>query len=771
MAAAPNLDVNVIKKFHPLDSLSLDKVQEVIDKSAVQKIPAGRMLFKQGDKDKWTVYLLSGTIEVKASGSKKQLIKANSEEAKTAIANKIPRPLSAKAKTDISILIIDTDLLDILLNWNAPSSIEVSDLDDEDEDWMTRFLQSSAFLQIPASNIQALMMRLHETPLAKGSVIIKENDANDNQFYIIQQGRCLVTKTNPVSGDEITLAELRLGDGFGEEALITGGIRGASVTMKTDGVILTLDKKDFIELLVLPLIHRISKQEVNTLDHTKQQLVDVRNENEFASNGLENSLNIPLNLIRSQLSELSTDKHYITYSGQEGRSIAGAFLFIQQGFDCSIIEGGIGSADIPAEQATQADKKSITRDNDTSQTTSSDVETKPRQLQKPVASPEQRNENLTSPEVEAERKKAEAQAEQLSKADTARKEAESMAADLRGEAQEALKKAEEEAKRAQHAELALKTAQLRAVQLEAQQKDQGQTSSLELDEIKKQVEEETRLKAEAEASRAKAEQEAEKLRQEADSAREQAEKEALRASQAESARKEAEEKAKELHKETVKKKSDEVNDALEKAKSEAERAENAEHEALRLREESEQARQKAEEEAKRAADAEQARKDAEEAIRQASQEQLSEKEAALEKARQQSQEEAKRAEKAIEEAKRVREEAEQALQQSEELAKLSTQAESELLNAKEEIERLRKDADARQHAEIHEARIKAQEEKERAEKIDAERQSALAEVERLQQEMQQAKNQMANDLDNQQQQQVELQEQQLGHLKASTEDE
>ncbi|MCU7817862.1 MAG: hypothetical protein KZQ57_03100 [gamma proteobacterium symbiont of Lucinoma myriamae] len=90
MAAAPNLDVNVIKKFHPLDSLSLDKVQEVIDKSAVQKIPAGRMLFKQGDKDKWTVYLLSGTIEVKASGSKKQLIKPIVKKLKQQLPIKFP---------------------------------------------------------------------------------------------------------------------------------------------------------------------------------------------------------------------------------------------------------------------------------------------------------------------------------------------------------------------------------------------------------------------------------------------------------------------------------------------------------------------------------------------------------------------------------------------------------------------------------------------------------------------------------------------------------
>ncbi len=163
MAAAPNLDVNVIKKFHLLDSLSIDKVKEVIEKSAVQKIPAGRVLFKRGDRDKWTVYLLTGKIELKSADGKRQIIEAGSDAAHSPIADEIPRPASAKAKTDISILIIDKDLLDILMNWNAPSSIEVNELDD-DEDWMTRFLQSNAFLQLPAANIQALMMRLQAPP-------------------------------------------------------------------------------------------------------------------------------------------------------------------------------------------------------------------------------------------------------------------------------------------------------------------------------------------------------------------------------------------------------------------------------------------------------------------------------------------------------------------------------------------------------------------------------------------------------------------------------
>ncbi len=96
----------------------------------MQKISAGLFLFKQGDKDNWSIFLLSGTVELQQSDGNKYLIKANSADAKKAISNLIPRLATATAKTEIIILIIDSVLLDLLLNWNNSSSIEVLDLNE-----------------------------------------------------------------------------------------------------------------------------------------------------------------------------------------------------------------------------------------------------------------------------------------------------------------------------------------------------------------------------------------------------------------------------------------------------------------------------------------------------------------------------------------------------------------------------------------------------------------------------------------------------------------
>ena len=445
MTAVPELDVNTIKKFHPFDSQSTAKVKEIIKKSAIHKLSANRVLFKKGDKDNWTIYLLSGTIELSLANGKKELIEGDTDSALNPISNQIPRSVTAKSQTDSHILIIDRSLLQIILNHND-GGIEVGSIDEDDEDWMTRFLQSNAFLQLPAANIQALMMRLREEHLSAGSVIIKENSPNDDKFYIIQQGTCLVTKINQSTGKEIILAQLAYGSGVGEEALITGGVRGASVIMETDGVIMTLEKKDFLELLVEPLIHRIKKDELNDfLLSGDSFLIDVRNEDESQHQQLDNTKhNIPLTLFRSLLGQLDIEKHYIIYSNHENRSSAAAFIFIQQGFDCSILEGGIGgkvetteSVESSTVEESSAGKKSstplLTSDLDSSTTEEliieipSDVitETMDRQIEKTPST-----EQLFSKE---------SLSEQLLTSENKRKKVESLAIALKAKAQEAIK--------------------------------------------------------------------------------------------------------------------------------------------------------------------------------------------------------------------------------------------------------------------------------------------------------------------------------------------
>ncbi len=72
-------------------------------------------------------------------------------------------------------------------------------------------------------------------------------------------GKCVVTRETPLNRDGIKLAELGVGDTFGEEALIAEAKRNATVTMITDGVLMRLNKKDFRELMNEPLLQWVDR--------------------------------------------------------------------------------------------------------------------------------------------------------------------------------------------------------------------------------------------------------------------------------------------------------------------------------------------------------------------------------------------------------------------------------------------------------------------------------------------------------------------------------
>ena len=123
---------------------------------------------------------------------------------------------------------------------------------------MTTLLQTKAFHRIPPANLQAIFMRMNRTPYRAGEVVIKQGDEGD-YFYAIVQGRCLVTRESPLNQKGIKLAELGVGETFGEEALIAEAKRNATVTMLTDGVLMRLNKQDFRDLMHEPLLRWVDE--------------------------------------------------------------------------------------------------------------------------------------------------------------------------------------------------------------------------------------------------------------------------------------------------------------------------------------------------------------------------------------------------------------------------------------------------------------------------------------------------------------------------------
>jgi rhodanese-related sulfurtransferase len=201
-------------------------------------------------------------------------------------------------------------------------------------------LQSGVFSRLPPANIEEMFRRLSEIPVKAGQTIITQGTEGD-YYYLIEEGVAQVSRVSDASNTSAILAELDAGDAFGEEALVSDSKRNATITMKTDGRLLRLNKTDFIELLKAPLINQVAFADAQQRVQAGAVWMDVRFPSEYRFDHIPEAINVPLNEIRAQLKTLDKSKQYIVYCQTGRRSSAAAFILAQHGFKAEVLKDGI----------------------------------------------------------------------------------------------------------------------------------------------------------------------------------------------------------------------------------------------------------------------------------------------------------------------------------------------------------------------------------------------------------------------------------------------
>ncbi len=343
------IDPNYIKELSPINSLNSENAQDLIRKIKPEEIRPGQYIFKKGDMDKTHIYVLKGEVEIVADKKIIKTIPANSSDAKHPLAHSFPRSVSARAKTAAVITRVNSDMLDIMLTWDQTGSYSVEALEETDEeddstDWMTRILQTRAFHRIPPANIQAMFMRMESVHFKPGDQVIKQDDVGD-YFYIIKEGRCLVTRSTPANPKGVKLATLTVGDSFGEEALISESKRNATITMLTDGHLMRLNKEDFNSLLNEPLLSWVDYNGAKKVIADGGLWLDVRLPAEHKVKNIKGSINIPLIFLRMKANSLDSSKKYVIYCDTGRRSSAASFLLNEKDIESYVLKDGVDTAD------------------------------------------------------------------------------------------------------------------------------------------------------------------------------------------------------------------------------------------------------------------------------------------------------------------------------------------------------------------------------------------------------------------------------------------
>lgn len=405
MSKKPKITIDALQALEPISILSTERLEELIGLVDVEELAIGVTIFREGDVDNQSVYLIEGDVQMTsiADSSLNTVLTHKVNDAKHPIAEGQPRQLTCTAITLSKVLRVDNSVLDYMLTWDQLAVAEeveemedtpVIDIDTDDSEesgltvdnlnayvashsvsssaeesnvavdndssenkektspvlddkndtpiisneedgrsWIRRMRHIMAFKSMPPANIKSLLQRMETVTVEQGEEVIQQGGAGD-YYYVLTEGEALVTRT-------VELATLGAGASFGEEALLSGSNRNASVTMQTDGQLMRLAKADFNELLKEPLLDRVTPDEAQVRVAKGDVWIDVRHVTEFVHSHLQNALNIPLHELRMRMKELDKNKCYICYCGTGRRSSAAAFLLVQNGFNVVVLIGGV----------------------------------------------------------------------------------------------------------------------------------------------------------------------------------------------------------------------------------------------------------------------------------------------------------------------------------------------------------------------------------------------------------------------------------------------
>lgn len=331
-----------IRTLAPISRLSLTDQEAVLSQGMFLTFSAGEIVYAQGREDNYANYLLEGGVEFLWNGRFVRHLDAEQSAIKRALDGPGAKRYTVRARTWSMVLRIERSELERKLRL-ADLDPGTSDLEETDiareqpSNWMIRMLQSQRFANLPPQNIQRVFERMERVDASANELIIRQGDPG-GYYYVIEEGYCDVSREPTGGGREIHLSELGPGDGFGEEALVSGTPRNASVTMRSNGVLMRLDKESFVELIRNPLINKISYQDARRMIDEGAVWIDVRHRDQFAKGAFRNARNIPRAVVRVECRKLVKGRKYIVCGEDPGSSAACAFLLAERGYDVSHLD-------------------------------------------------------------------------------------------------------------------------------------------------------------------------------------------------------------------------------------------------------------------------------------------------------------------------------------------------------------------------------------------------------------------------------------------------
>lgn len=282
------------------------------------------------------VTILSGTVRLGAGDVRLDLNNTRDHAVTTRSGDNMLR-----AEDDAIVLLADSEFLDTLSSWGELAAYAQQSGGDVLVERLLAVKHSLAFRRLPLEHVVEALQQMQPRPARAGEVVVAQGQRGD-AFYLIWRGRAEVWKTGLYDDEAQLVDTLAAGDAFGDEALVTGGTRSATVKMVEDGELLVLGEQAFRDCISRPLIGEVPPGAVPQLLREDWKIVDVRYEEEFEDGHIPEAILLPLPSLR-QLADRTLDRtgKYIAVCRSGKRSAVAAFLLKQRGYEVVSMKAGM----------------------------------------------------------------------------------------------------------------------------------------------------------------------------------------------------------------------------------------------------------------------------------------------------------------------------------------------------------------------------------------------------------------------------------------------
>ncbi len=247
------------------------------------------------------------------------------------------------ARENSVVLLADVEFLDTLSSWVELAAHARQSGGEELALRLLRVKHRLAFRSLPLEHVEEALKRMVSRKVKAGETIVNQGERGD-AFYLLWSGRAEVWRSSFHDDPRKMVDTLVPGDVFGDEALVTGGNRNASVTMSEDGELLVLGEQDFRELLSRPLIEEVAAEQVPALINSAWRPLDVRYAEEYAQGHIPGAIPLPLPDLRARADEvLHKTAKYIAVCQSGKLSSVAAYLLKQRGYTVVVMKGGMAA--------------------------------------------------------------------------------------------------------------------------------------------------------------------------------------------------------------------------------------------------------------------------------------------------------------------------------------------------------------------------------------------------------------------------------------------